>query len=86
MTGAGQVFVARCEPCSLVRLDACSSVPAAAGSQGDVVVIQNYPGGDVNGHIALYDGTRWVSDFKQRDIWAGPGYRANQPPLQVYRP
>ena len=54
--------------------------------KGDVVVIQTYPGGDVNGHIALHDGTRWVSDFKQRDIWAGPGYRANQPPLQVYRP
>ncbi len=54
--------------------------------KGDVVVIQNYRGGDVNGHIALYDGAQWVSDFKQRDIWAGPGYRANQPPMQVYRP
>ncbi len=54
--------------------------------KGDVVVIQNYRGGDVNGHIALYDGTQWVSDFKQRDIWAGPGYRTNQPAIQVYRP
>ena len=63
-------------------------VPADGNTpqKGDVVVIQNYQGGDPNGHIALYDGTQWVSDFKQRDIWAGPGYRTNKPPIQVYRP
>jgi len=54
--------------------------------KGDVVVIQNYKGGDINGHIAMYNGTQWVSDFKQRDIWAGPGYRINKPAYQVYRP
>lgn len=53
--------------------------------KGDVVVIQNYDGGDSNGHIAMYDGSLWVSDFKQRDIWAGPGYRKAKPALQVYR-
>jgi len=55
-------------------------------TKGDVVVIQNYKGGDVHGHIAMYDGADWVSDFKQRDMWGGPGYRKNQPSYEVYRP
>jgi type VI secretion system secreted protein VgrG len=55
-------------------------------AKGDVVVIQNYAGGDVHGHIAMYDGTQWVSDFKQRDMWGGPGYRKNMPEYEVYRP
>ena len=53
--------------------------------KGDVVVIQPYPGGDPNGHIAMYDGKQWISDFKQKDMWGGPGYCSNQPPYQVYR-
>lgn len=53
---------------------------------GDVVVIQNYNGGDVHGHIAMYDGRQWVSDFKQQDMWGGPGYRTKKPPYMVYRP
>lgn len=52
---------------------------------GDVVVLQPYPTGNPSGHIAMYDGTQWVSDFRQRDIWAGPGYRAAQPPLAIFR-
>jgi len=54
--------------------------------KGDVVVIQNYKDGDVNGHIAMYDGAIWVSDFKQRDMWGGPGYRKNTPSYEVLRP
>jgi type VI secretion system secreted protein VgrG len=54
-------------------------------TKGDVVVIQNYKGGDVHGHIAMYDGTQWVSDFKQRDMWGGPGYRKNAPSYEVNR-
>jgi type VI secretion system secreted protein VgrG len=65
-------------------------VPVPAGgyvpAKGDVVVIQNYPHGDPNGHIAMYDGSHWVSDFRQRDIWAGPGYREARLAMQVYRP
>ncbi len=64
---------------------------------GDVVVIQPYPAGTDKhgkhynashpaGHIAMYDGTIWVSDFKQRDMMAGPGYRAHATSFQVYRP
>jgi len=52
---------------------------------GDVIVIQPYPGGNSSGHIAIYDGNNWYSDFRQRDIWAGPGYRASKPPQKIYR-
>jgi hypothetical protein len=53
---------------------------------GDVVVIQNYTGGSTAGHIAMYNGTRWVSDFAQTDFWGGPGYRTAQPAHTFYRP
>jgi type VI secretion system secreted protein VgrG len=54
--------------------------------KGDVAIIQPYDGGRTDGHITMYDGTQWVSDFKQRDMWGGPGYRKNKPPCIVYRP
>ncbi|EAU68445.1 CHAP domain-containing protein [Stigmatella aurantiaca] len=54
--------------------------------RGDVAVIQPYPGGSPDGHIAMYDGNQWVSDFRQRDMWSGPGYRQAQPPYEIYRP
>jgi type VI secretion system secreted protein VgrG len=53
--------------------------------QGDVVVIQPYKGGSTHGHIALFDGANWVSDFQQRDMWGGPGYRNNKPGFKIYR-
>lgn len=53
---------------------------------GDVVVIQPVPGASSqDGHIAAFDGTQWVSDFKQTDFWPGPGYRRSQPPYVIYR-
>lgn len=54
--------------------------------KGDVVVIQPYIGGNKSGHIAAYDGTSWISDFVQRDFWAGEGYRKNKPDHVFYRP
>ena len=56
-----------------------------APQKGDIVVIQPYEGGNKNGHIAAYDGKQWVSDFKQRDFWGGPGYRTLQPSHRFYR-
>ncbi|WEN16127.1 hypothetical protein PY254_05500 [Rhodanobacter sp. AS-Z3] len=56
-----------------------------AAVKGDVVVIQSYTGGSQAGHIAMFDGLQWVSDFKQRDIWAGPGYRTHKPSYAIYR-
>ncbi|CUW39938.1 protein of unknown function [Magnetospirillum sp. XM-1] len=53
--------------------------------KGDVVVIQPYPGGSIEGHTAMYDGKTWISDYKQRDMWGGDGYRTHKPAHQVYR-
>ena len=49
-------------------------------------MIQPYKGGDPNGHITMYDGEDWLSDFVQRDMWGGPGYRENKPNCIIYRP
>jgi hypothetical protein len=54
--------------------------------KGDVAVIQPYKGGSPAGHICMYNGTQWVSDFKQRDMWSGPGYRQHKPDYAIYRP
>lgn len=56
-----------------------------APQEGDVVVIQPYRGGNESGHMAIYDGQHWYSDFRQRDMWGGPGYRSAQPAYKIYR-
>ncbi|MFA6021274.1 MAG: CHAP domain-containing protein [Rhodospirillales bacterium] len=53
--------------------------------KGDVAIFQPYPGGSRDGHITGYNGEQWISDFKQRDMWSGPGYRRNQPDYTIYR-
>ncbi|QAU23343.1 CHAP domain-containing protein [Dyella sp. M7H15-1] len=58
-----------------------------APQKGDVVVIEGFAGHD-DGHMAIYDGTRWISDFKQRpgpDVYPGPDYRKAQPAYKIYR-
>jgi hypothetical protein len=52
--------------------------------KGDVVVIQSAPGHDA-GHMAMYDGKQWVSDFIQHDFWPGSGYRTERPSYTIYR-
>ncbi len=41
---------------------------------GDIAVFQSYPGGSIHGHIQMYNGSQWVSDFKQSKFWANNGY------------
>lgn len=53
--------------------------------EGDVIIIQPYEGGNPSGHMAIFDGQEWYSDFRQRDMWAGPGYRAAKPSYTIYR-
>ena len=53
--------------------------------KGDVMVMQSHTGGNPNGHVAGFDGINWISDFVQRDFWAGPGYRKHRPGYVVYR-
>lgn len=51
---------------------------------GGIVVIDGFPG-TPDGHMAMYNGSQWVSDFKQRDLYPGPRYRTARPGYKVYR-
>jgi len=68
-----------------VKIPADNYIP----QQGDIVVIQPSAlagKGHLSkyGHIAGFDGTDWVSDFVQIDMWGGP-YRNDGLSYQVYR-
>jgi hypothetical protein len=65
-----------------------TKVPAVAYSpqRGDIVVLQP-PKGQIAGHIQMYNGSKWVSDFIQgTDIYPGPAYRKEQVSHEIYRP
>jgi hypothetical protein len=51
---------------------------------GDIVVLQPVNETEA-GHIAMFDGAVWISDFRQRDIWAGPSFRHVRPPIAAFR-
>jgi type VI secretion system secreted protein VgrG len=53
--------------------------------RGDIVVLQPPPEAAPDGHIAMFDGEVWISDFFQKDIWAGPAFRLAKPTMEVYR-
>ena len=44
--------------------------------KGDIVVFDTYPGQPKYpaGHIQMYNGEKWVSDFVQRRFWPGTAY------------
>lgn len=48
---------------------------------GDIVVFEAIDG-HPHGHIAMYSGQQWISDFVQRDMYGGSAYRNN--PNAVY--
>lgn len=53
--------------------------------KGDVIVIQPAPG-HPHGHMAIYDGSHWISDFKQlHGFYPGPAYRNARPAYKIYR-
>lgn len=56
--------------------------------KGDVVVIQPIPG-HPHGHMALFDGLIWVSDFRQQagadGFYPGSAYKSIKPPYKIYR-
>lgn len=52
--------------------------------KGDISVIQSIEG-YIHGHICMYDGSQWVSDFKQRTMMPGSAYRKNPPRYNIYR-
>jgi len=53
--------------------------------KGDVVVIQPKPGTSGPGHIAMFDGGQWVSDYRQAKFW-GAGRRPSPETYKFYRP
>lgn len=71
------------------NLQASGFRPVTGAPQtGDVAVVQPYPGGNQAGHMEIFDGTNWVSDFHQNhgtDVYPGQGYRTNRPAYQIYR-
>lgn len=52
---------------------------------GDVAVIQSLPGSP-HGHIAMFNGKNWVSDFVQiHGYYPGSNYRKSKPAVAFYR-
>lgn len=51
--------------------------------RGDVAVFQAVPG-HPHGHIAMYNGQQWVSDYRQDSFYANQAYRSGS--FTVYRP
>jgi hypothetical protein len=68
-----------------------SSIDVFQPEKGDIAVIEGYPGGTPCksgpcGHIQMYNGKQWVSDFFQtRPFWPGSGYQNHKPAFQIYR-
>lgn len=53
---------------------------------GDVVVMDTYPTSkNQAGHMAMYDGDSWISDFKQPNFWPGRDYREYGSEYTIYR-
>lgn len=52
---------------------------------GDVAIIQPIPG-HPHGHMTMYNGSIWISDFKQYNgLYPGPSYRKHKPVFTIYR-
>ena len=52
---------------------------------GDVAVIQPIDG-HPHGHMAMYNGQIWISDFRQyHGYYPSPSYRSIKPPVKIYR-
>ena len=55
---------------------------------GYIIVINSFVGRHKrhpSGHIQMYNGTQWVSDFKQRTLMPGEDYRISNPGYVIYR-
>ena len=52
---------------------------------GDMRVFQPYPGGDSPGHVDMFNGSQWVSDFKEANFWPSAKYKKYHPGYQIFR-
>ncbi len=58
-----------------------------AYQKGDIVVFDSSSVSE-SGHIAIYNGTYWISDFKQTGasgLYPGPGYQKAKVPFTIFR-
>jgi hypothetical protein len=69
---------------TLVRIGFRTVANASQPQTGDVIVLQSVKG-HPSGHIELYDGENWVSDFIQEDMWPARAYQAQNAKYQIYR-
>lgn len=53
--------------------------------KGDIACHQPYPGGHWAGHVAMFNGYVWISDYRQVDVFGGPGYRARPQNTTIWR-
>lgn len=62
-----------------------SSVPPGGYKAGDIAVIQNPDAQHKHGHMQMYSGSQWISDFKQKNFWPGSIYTEKKPSYKIYR-
>ncbi len=60
------------------------SIDSYRPQAGDVAVFQSNSGTSAAGHMQMYNGTRWVSDYRQDSFYASRAYRNSD--FVVYRP
>jgi hypothetical protein len=54
--------------------------------KGDIIIMQSFSGASSNyGHIEMYSGTQWISDFIQDDLYPGSKYKENKAEYHIYR-
>ncbi len=69
-------------------LNEVSSLEDYKPMKGDIAVFVAFQGAKKYhqyGHIQMYDGKKWISDFSQRGFWAGGDYRKFKPSFKIYR-
>jgi hypothetical protein len=75
---------------SLLRVGFVKIVDGHADSHyrhqaGDVAIIQPI-NGHPHGHMTMFGGTHWISDFIQlHGVYPGPSYRVAKPSYAIYR-
>lgn len=69
---------------SLTKAGFCEVSSKGPFQAGDVAVIQPITG-HPDGHMCMFDGSNWISDFKQHSLYPGPAYRNAKPIYKIYR-
>jgi len=52
--------------------------------KGDIAVMESFAN-HPHGHIQMYNGTQWVSDFRQNNFWPGSAYSTNTPNYTIFK-